>query len=120
MNISKFAPLRVMKADRGGSMGSAHSYLGIRWKRMITSTPQPLYPGERFPGVGPRAGLDVLKKREIPLFFPLPGIHPRSLCRPTRNLVTMLNELPQLLRKEQEVMHLPVENVYTNRLLSAV
>jgi len=51
-------------------MGSAHSYLGIRWKRMITSTPQPLYPGERFPGVGPRAGLDVLKKREIPLFSP--------------------------------------------------
>jgi hypothetical protein len=32
----------------------------------------------------------------------------------------MLNELPQLLRKEQEVMHLPVENVHTNRLLSAV
>ena len=87
---------------------------------MITSTPQPLCPGERFPVVGPRAGLDVLKKREIPLFFPPPGIYPRFLRRPTRNLVTMLTELPQLLHKEQEVMHLPVENVYTNRLLSAV
>jgi hypothetical protein len=32
----------------------------------------------------------------------------------------MLTELPPLLRKEQEVMHLPVENVYTNRLISAV
>lgn len=80
---------------------------------MITSTPQPLIPwGE------PQSLSGVLKKREIPP--PPPGIHSRFLRRLTRNLVTMLTELPPLLRKEQEVMHLPVENVYTNRLISAV
>jgi len=85
---------------------------------MITSTPQPLYPEERCPGVGPRAGSGRFEEQKS-LFFPLAG-NPKFPGRPTRNLVTMLTELPQLLRKEQEVMHLPVENVYTNRLLSAV
>jgi len=77
-------------------------------------------PRGKIPWSGPQSRSGCFEKERNPPFFPLTGIHPRFLRSSTRNLVTMLNELPQPLRKEQEVMHLPVENVYTNRLLSAV
>ena len=69
-------------------------------------------------GVGPRAGLNVLKKRETPFSTWRESIQDSSVVQ--HSLVTMLSELPQLLRKEQEVVQLQVENVYANRLPSAV
>jgi hypothetical protein len=46
--------------------------LGIRWRRVVSFTPLPLYPGERARGtdftggwVGPRAGLGVMEKKNL-------------------------------------------------------
>jgi hypothetical protein len=46
--------------------------LGTRWRRIVSVTPRPLYPGERNPGthwiggwVGSKVGLDAVEKRKI-------------------------------------------------------
>jgi hypothetical protein len=46
--------------------------LVTKWRRVVNFTPRPVYPVERAPGahciggwVGPRAGLDAVKKRKI-------------------------------------------------------
>jgi hypothetical protein len=70
-----------MKAQRG-SRGIAILILdpGASWGWVVSTTPRPLYPGER-PGshciggwVGPRAGLDVCEK-----ISPPPGLDPRTV-----------------------------------------
>jgi hypothetical protein len=43
--------------------------------------------------VGPRSGLDVMEKR----LLLLPGIEPRLLGRPARNLLAITTELSRLL-----------------------
>jgi hypothetical protein len=67
--------------------------LGVRWRRVVSFTPLPLYRrgnNTLYVLVSPRAGEDVMENRKISL---LDRIEPRLLGRPVRSLVDITAEL---------------------------
>jgi hypothetical protein len=96
-------PRAIVRLERIGPTEKS-SDIGNRTRgggEWLSSRPCRLTSGESAPdahwirgGVGPRAGLDIVEKRETLLW--LLGIEARLLARPSRTLVTMPTELPQL------------------------
>jgi hypothetical protein len=83
---TKFNLAHTYAGARGrGGIAPTYSWLGTRWKWVVSFTPRPRFmPGTHWTGgwVGPRAGLNTEVREKI--LLPLSGIEPWSPGRPVR------------------------------------